>query len=43
MIFATGPLTGTVASTGGRYSVITTGPLTECVACSNAGVLSAPS
>ena len=25
LIFATGPLTGTMASTGGRYSVITKG------------------
>ncbi|MBT4769429.1 MAG: aldehyde ferredoxin oxidoreductase family protein [Rhodospirillaceae bacterium] len=37
MIFATGPLTGTSASTGGRYSVITKGPLTNCIACSNSG------
>ena len=37
MIFATGPLTGTMASTGGRYSVITKGPLTNCIACSNSG------
>jgi aldehyde:ferredoxin oxidoreductase len=37
MIMATGPLTGTMASTGGRYSVITKGPLTGCVACSNSG------
>ena len=28
MIWATGPLTGTMASTGGRYSVITKGALT---------------
>ena len=34
LIFATGPLTGTMASTGGRYSVITKGPLTGCIACS---------
>ena len=27
MIWATGPLTGTMASTGGRYTVITKGPL----------------
>ena len=32
MIMATGPLTGTMASTGGRYSVITKSPLTHCVA-----------
>ncbi|MGH8750251.1 MAG: aldehyde ferredoxin oxidoreductase family protein, partial [Burkholderiales bacterium] len=37
LIFATGPLTGTMASTGGRYSVITKGPLTGAVACSNSG------
>ena len=37
MIMATGPLTGTMASTGGRYSVITKSPLTGCVACSNSG------
>ena len=37
LIFATGPLTGTGASTGGRYSVITKGPLTGCIACSNSG------
>ena len=37
MIFATGPLTGTAASTGGRYSVITKGPLTGAIACSNSG------
>jgi len=28
IIWATGPLTGTMASTGGRYSVITKGALT---------------
>ncbi len=37
LIFATGPLTGTLASTGGRYSVITKGPLTGAIACSNSG------
>jgi aldehyde:ferredoxin oxidoreductase len=37
LIMATGPLTGTNASTGGRYSVITKGPLTNCIACSNSG------
>ncbi|MGH1419223.1 MAG: aldehyde ferredoxin oxidoreductase family protein [Hyphomicrobiaceae bacterium] len=37
LIFATGPLTGTAASTGGRYSVITKGPLTNAIACSNSG------
>lgn len=37
LIFATGPLTGTSAATGGRYSVITKGPLTGAIACSNSG------
>ena len=37
IIYATGPLTGTMASTGGRYSVITKGPLTGAIACSNSG------
>ncbi len=37
MIFATGPLTGTMASTGGRYSVVTKGALTGAIACSNSG------
>ncbi len=37
LIFATGPLTGTAVSTGGRYSVITKSPLTGAVACSNSG------
>ncbi len=37
MIFATGPLTGTCASTAGRYSVITKGALTGAIACSNSG------
>jgi Aldehyde:ferredoxin oxidoreductase len=37
LIFATGPLTGTPASTGARYSVITKGALTGAIACSNSG------
>ena len=37
MIMATGPLTGTCASTAGRYSVITKGALTGAIACSNSG------
>ena len=37
LIFATGPLTGTMASTGGRFSVITKGALTDAIACSNSG------
>ncbi|MFM2318162.1 MAG: aldehyde ferredoxin oxidoreductase [Thiothrix sp.] len=36
-IMATGPLTGTMASTGGRYSCITKSPLTGAIACSNSG------
>ena len=37
IIWATGPLTGTMASTGGRYTVITKGPLTGTIACGNSG------
>ena len=37
IIWATGPLTGTMASIGGRYTVITKGPLTGAIACSNSG------
>ncbi len=37
LIFATGPVTATMASTSGRYSVITKGPLTNAIACSNSG------
>ncbi len=37
LIMATGPLTGTSASTGGRYSVICKSPLTNAIACSNSG------
>ena len=37
LIFATGPLTGTMASTAARYSVITKGALTGAIACSNSG------
>ena len=37
LIIATGPLTGTNASTAGRWSVITKSPLTGCLACSNSG------
>jgi aldehyde:ferredoxin oxidoreductase len=39
LIFATGPLTGTTAGTAGRYSVVTKGPLTGAIACSNSGGL----
>ena len=37
IIYATGPLTGTPASTGARYSVVTKGALTGAIACSNSG------
>ncbi|NMF89123.1 aldehyde ferredoxin oxidoreductase family protein [Aromatoleum petrolei] len=37
LIMATGPLTGTMASTGGRYTVTCKGPLTGAIACSNSG------
>lgn len=37
LIFATGPMTGTMASTSGRYCVVTKGPLTNAIACSNSG------
>ena len=37
LIFATGPLSGTMASTSGRYTVVTKGPLTGAIACSNSG------
>ena len=37
LIFATGPLTGTAAATAGRYAVVTKGPLTGAIACSNSG------
>ena len=37
MIFATGPMTGTNASCGARYMVITKSPLTGTITTSNAG------
>jgi aldehyde:ferredoxin oxidoreductase len=37
LVFATGPLTGTMSSTSGRYAVVTKGPLTNAIACSNSG------
>jgi aldehyde:ferredoxin oxidoreductase len=37
LIMTTGPLTGTNASTAGRYSVVTKGALTGAIACSNSG------
>jgi len=33
LIFATGPLTGTMSSTSGRFAVVTKGPLTNAIAC----------
>jgi len=37
LIFATGPLTGTAAPTGGRYTVVTKGALTNAITSSNSG------
>ncbi len=37
LIFVTGPLTGTSAPTGGRYMVVTRGPLNGYIASSNSG------
>ncbi|MDD2206132.1 MAG: aldehyde ferredoxin oxidoreductase family protein [Aminobacterium sp.] len=37
LIFATGPLTGTLTTSSGRYDVITKGPLTGTIAASNSG------
>ncbi len=37
LIFAAGPLTGTSAPTGGRYMVVTKGPLNGAIASSNSG------
>jgi len=37
LIFATGPLTGTNASTSSRYMVVTKGPLTGAMTTSNSG------
>ncbi len=37
LIMANGPLTGTMAATGGRYAVVTKSPLTGAIACSNSG------
>jgi len=37
LILATGPLTGTSASTSGRWVVVTKGALTGAIACSNSG------
>ncbi len=37
LVFATGPLTGSSAPTGGRYMVLCKSPLTGLIACSNSG------
>ncbi|MCG8483185.1 MAG: aldehyde ferredoxin oxidoreductase family protein, partial [Clostridia bacterium] len=37
LIFMTGPLTGTFATSSGRYNVVTKGPLTGTIAASNSG------
>src|SRR3972149_9036126 len=37
LVFATGPLTGTYAPTGGRYMVLCKSPLPGALACSNSG------
>lgn len=37
LIFSAGPLSGTSAPTGGRYMVVTKGPLTGYIASSNSG------
>ena len=37
LIIATGPLTGTMASTGGRWTAVTKGALTGAIASSNSG------
>ena len=37
LIFATGPMTGTLGTSTGRYEVVTKGPLTGAIAASNSG------
>ncbi len=37
LIFATGPLTATLAPTGNRYMVVTKSPLSGALSCSNSG------
>jgi aldehyde:ferredoxin oxidoreductase len=37
IIFLTGPLTGTLAASGGRYEVVTKAPLTGTIGASNSG------
>ena len=42
LIFAPGPFSGTFAPSGGRYDVITKGPLTGMIAASNSGGVFGP-
>ncbi|MGI6469428.1 MAG: aldehyde ferredoxin oxidoreductase family protein [Syntrophomonadaceae bacterium] len=42
IIFMTGPLTGTLATSGGRYNVVTKGVLNGTIAASNSGGLFGP-
>lgn len=37
LVFAPGPFTGTYAPSGGRYNVVTKGPLTDAIAAANSG------
>lgn len=37
IVFMTGPVTGTFAASGGRYNVVTKGPLNGTIAASNSG------
>lgn len=37
LLFMTGPLTGTMATSGGRYNVVTKSPLSGTIAASNSG------
>lgn len=37
IVFLTGPLTGTLAGSGGRFNVVTKGPLNGTIAASNSG------
>jgi len=43
LIFATGPVTGTLATSAGRFNVVTKGPLTGTIAASNSGGYFGPS
>lgn len=42
LIFATGPTTGTLGTSTGRYEVVTKGPLTGTIAASNSGGMFGP-